>query len=178
MMTASATTPRCALRYPRGNSCFEASNESVLPVQSGKVLVVRIITMTSTLQHRSTSSILLVCLLLLAQWTGFATVLCVSGSGHVEVEELNAPCCTPRAPRDAGISGGADGSCVGCTDMPMQTASAWDPSHRQNIDDVLSVICVVSAGDLVRPAASEEALEAGHPPLASSRSIAVAPLRC
>ncbi len=134
--------------------------------------------MTSSPQHGSTSSILLVYLLLLAQWTGFATVLCVSGSGHVEVEELNALCCTPRSSRGAGISGDADGSCMGCTDMPMQTASAWDPSRRQNTDDVLSVLCVVSAGDLVRPAASEEAFEDGPSPSTSSRSIAVAPLRC
>ena len=134
--------------------------------------------MTRAQQHGFTSPLLLVCLLLLAQWSGFFLVLCVSGPGHVEVEGFNAACCTPRSSRSVGIIGGSGGSCIGCTDLPMQTASAWDPSRWQAVDGGLAVTGAVSPSDLAGTVVCEGAFVAGRRGLVSRHSFAAVPLRC
>ncbi len=76
------------------------------------------------MQRGSASSILLVCLLLLAQWTGFSMVLCIAGPGHVEMEHFNAPCCAPHPARGGGMHGDAGAGCIGCTDIDTGSAYA------------------------------------------------------
>ncbi len=125
-------------------------------------------------RHRSIASIALACLLLLAQWAGFSMVLCVGGPDHLEVESLNAPCCGPHAPR-AGMFEDAAGACVGCKDLSIETASAWDPSRRLSTNAGLAV---VQTGGLVRAAAGEGIFVVSRPPLSLVPSVAATPLRC
>ncbi|HOK46798.1 MAG TPA: hypothetical protein PLK67_12740 [Bryobacteraceae bacterium] len=126
---------------------------------------------------RLEKSLLLVCLLLLAQWTGFYMVLCVSGPDHVQTEVFDARC-TSSPPSDAEGIVGAGGRCTGCTDMPVQTAYGWDASRRETGDNVLTSLPAESPGGLVRPAVSETAFDAVRSPLASSRLATAVPLRC
>jgi len=128
-------------------------------------------------QPRPATSVLLVCLLLLAQWTGFAMVLCVSGSDHARAEDISAGCCTQVAPRSAGTSLETSKSCIDCTDVPLHTAFSSDTS-RQSVPDYAPATTAARSGDLVPPAAGEESVDAGHPASKPSRSVTIAPLRC
>ncbi len=122
---------------------------------------------------RSAAPIALVCLLLLAQWTGFFMVLCVAGPDHIELESAITRCCGPHVPH-AGMTG-MDGACAGCKDLTIETASAWDPSRRLSTNSAVAVMDACRPG----PAAAGEAISAGgRPTPALVPSIAAIPLRC
>lgn len=133
--------------------------------------------MSGTPEYGFEKSLLLVCLLLVAQWTGFVMVLCVSGPDHVRTEVFDARC-TSSLPPDAGGIFDANGRCIGCTDMPVQTAYGWDTSRRQTGGDVLAVLPAGPPGGLARPAAFEATFNEGRFPLASARFVTTIPLRC
>lgn len=120
---------------------------------------------------KPTISFALAYVLLLAQWTGFGMVLCVSGAGHVSFELMNAACCASEAPRGAELAWETGGTCAGCTDMDLQNASLWDPPRQAS----------VTAPDTASAAAAvllETAAETVRRPSATHRSILAAPLRC
>ncbi|MGE5568165.1 MAG: hypothetical protein ACM3S5_03920 [Rhodospirillales bacterium] len=133
--------------------------------------------MSGAQEYGFEKSLLLVCLLLLAQWTGFAVVLCVSGPDHVRTEVFDARGTSPL-PLETEAIFNADGRCIGCTDMPVQTAYGWDTCRRQSGGDVLAMLPVGSPNGLVCPAASEAAFDEGRSLLTSSRFVAPVPLRC
>ncbi len=125
-------------------------------------------------RHRSIATVTLACLLLLSQWAGFSMVLCVKGPGHIEVESLNAPCCGTHAP-GAGMSEGNAGACVGCKDLSIETASAWDPSRRLVTHGAPAV---TQAFGPVCPAPLTRIAARSHPTPALAPFAAAAPLRC
>lgn len=63
-----------------------------------------------------------VCMLLLGQAAAYPLVLCVSGTGHVEVETFNAGCCMKPAVAGSEVIA-AHLECDGCTDLSLETAS-------------------------------------------------------
>ncbi len=111
---------------------------------------------------------LLVCLLLVAQWTGFSMVLCVSSAGHVELERFNAGCCAPHRGHGASLYGAVD--CTSCTDIDTGsafTAAGHDGGYALPLERVAFRSVAVQA-----PARRVEL-----PPV--SRVLAAAsPLRC
>ncbi len=115
----------------------------------------------------SASSVLLVCLLLLAQWTGFSMVLCV-GVEHVELERFNAPCCGPH-PAHGGMYGD-EGGCAGCTDIDAGSAYA-SAAH-----DGGYAVAAERAG--FRPVCRETAARSLETTSHSRVVTAASPLRC
>jgi hypothetical protein len=134
--------------------------------------------MSTLPRRRFAESVLLAWLLVLAQSSGFATVLCVSGSDHIQVESLGTSCCMPRTSSDAGLYGDVSDHCVNCTDMPMQTASSWNSSRRQNHDCDVVVVGAVSLIDVVPLAVPERTLDTGNPFLPSGSPMTTTLLRC
>ncbi len=133
--------------------------------------------MTKAAQHGFASSILLVWLLLLAQWTGFAMVLCVAGPDHIQVECVDALGCAPRTTGKIGMSEDATGGCAGCTDIPIETASTWDPARRHPASTVPALAHAVSPDSLVPPARSCQTFDDSQS-LRPFSSFTAAPLRC
>jgi hypothetical protein len=109
--------------------------------------------------------------LLLAQWTGFGMVLCVSGADHVRFELLNAACCAPGASHDAGRQMESGKACRSCQDVDLQSASFWDPPRHADIAEpgAINTTPVVAA---------DEAVESFHPHPALQPSTLAPPLRC
>ncbi len=134
--------------------------------------------MSTLPRRRFAESVLLAWLLVLAQSAGFATVLCVSGPDHIEVESLGTSCCMPRTSSDAGLYGDVSDHCVNCTDMPMQTASGWNSSRRQNHDGEAVIVAAVSLAHVVPLAFPERTLEAGNPFPPSGAPMRAPLLRC
>ena len=129
-------------------------------------------------RHRFAGSIMLVWLLVLAQSSGFATVLCVSGPDHIHVESLGASCCMSRTPSEAGLYNDVNDHCVNCTDLPVQTASGWNSSRRQDHDGEVVAVAAVSLVDIVPLAYPERILDAGYPLLSPGAPMRAPLLRC
>ncbi len=129
-------------------------------------------------QRRSVGTVFMICLLLLAQGTNFATVLCVSGSGHAVIEPMDAFCCAPTTPSGAGASIVGASACVGCTDIPIQLATEWGQPHLQGADLLCAVLWDAPVDSLTHPTASQQPLVAGYSPPISASPIPVTSLRC
>jgi hypothetical protein len=132
--------------------------------------------MRTAAQHGFASSMLLVSLLLLAQWTGFGLVLCVAGPDHIQVECLDALGCAPRASGKAGMSEAAAGGCGGCTDIPIETVSTWDPARRHPAAAPPAAAIALSMDNIAAPC-SQRLPDSSTAPLPSG-SFTISPLRC
>jgi hypothetical protein len=68
-----------------------------------------------------------------------------------------------RTPSEAGLYDDVTDHCVNCTDLPMQTASGWHSSRRQNNDGEAVAVAAVPLVDIVPLAYPERTLDAGNP---------------
>lgn len=118
---------------------------------------------------------LLVSLLLMAQWTGFAVVLCVAGPDHIQVECADALGCAPRTSGKAGVSEDTAGGCAGCTDIQIETASTWDPARRH--PGTAAVAPAVPPDSIIAPAHSSQSFNSAQALPLFASSVAP-PLRC
>ena len=87
-------------------------------------------------------------------------ILCVSDTGHAQVEEITAACCIPRPFCDGGISGEVEDVCMDCNNMPLQTASACYPSRRLMPDDAIILDTTPEGEPLCPPAIDESSFAA------------------
>jgi len=69
---------------------------------------------------------------LLAQGASSVAVLCVSGTGHVQIEFQGAPCCAPSDYGRAGAHAETE-PCAGCTDLPLELEAASGGSARKAV---------------------------------------------
>lgn len=121
-------------------------------------------------------SLLLVCLLVLSQWTGLAMVLCVSGPDHIRYELLDPGCFGALSTPVDGTYMDAGGGCTGCTDIAIQTASDRTPSDQPQPG--VAVHAVVLPRVVAPPAGFEDAIDLSAFPLPSPIPGESAPLRC